>query len=173
MVGKLERGDDEKEREKKRKKEERRKKNLDLAHSWHLIRQGYSISVSWTVSIDERRYKYCVERYKREGGGGKWKMVRDVYRRGEWQKREREREIFLRKRDDWKEGFWKMTFPRARSGWGSTWISLAKMEQDVDARDKNICVLFRVSRKISLVWKFDLIFVFQFELFSKSLIEML
>lgn len=98
---------------KKRKKEERRKKNLDLAHSWHLIRQGYSISVSWTVSIDERRYK-CVERYKREGGGGKWKMVRDVYRRGEWQKREREREIFLRKRDDWKEGFWKMTFPRAR-----------------------------------------------------------
>ena len=31
-------------KEGKKKREE--KKNLDLAHSWHLIRQGYSISVS-------------------------------------------------------------------------------------------------------------------------------
>lgn len=177
MVGKLERGDDEKEREKKRKKKERRKKNLDLAHSWHLIRQGYSISVSWTVSIDERRYKYCVERYteiqkrrrRREMENGQ----RCVSKGWMAKERERKRDIFEETR--WlKRGILENDFStRAWSGWGSTWISLAKMEQDVDARDKNICVLFRVSRKISLVWKFDLIFVFQFELFSKSLIEML
>lgn len=50
----------------------------------------------------KRRYKYCVERHKRGGGGGggKWKMVREMCIEGVNGERKRERERFLRKRDD-------------------------------------------------------------------------
>ena len=93
----------------------------------------------------KRRYKYCVEWHKRGGGGGgggKWKMVREMCIEGV-KERERERDFWgnamIEKRDFGKWLF-HAEWMRINEGF------LSRRRNRMLARDKNICVLFRVYR---------------------------